>query len=299
MADKGGSPLDRELLYHLYRTYGSDLRSLKLFEGRPAFGAAYHKEERRILYMMVRHAAPELIVELSPKRGLSTAHMALALEHIGRGRILSFELSWHSVTRAYRNLRDVGLAHRVELVHGDVREELPRALRRQGIDAGALRFLFIDSDHGAAFARWYLRALFPCVPRGGIVHVHDIFTDPLAALRDQPLAPTGEEHEVRRYFAEHPREFERLSVADCVRDAVYLTTVRDFGGGDVALDRSQRVARRGATHAEWNPSLWLRKQVEAESRTIVPVPFAPLPSPPVKRVVRAMRRGWLQWRQRA
>lgn len=291
--------LDRELLYALYGMYRDDLRSLAVFEGqRATLGAAYHKEERRILYMMVRHLAPELIVEFSPKRGLSTAHMALALEHNGRGRVLSFELGYRHVRRAYRNLKDHGLSHRVEFILGDVREELPRALDRAGAAGAGIEFVFIDSDHGAEFARWYLEALVPSVRRDGIAHVHDILTDPLTPRGELPLPPNGEELEVRQFLAVRRDDYEWLSVGDCVHDPAYLATVRAFGGGDVALDPGHpRVAPRGAV-GEWNPSLWLRKRVERESDGMVAVPFTPLRRRPFKALVYAWRQRRLARRQR-
>lgn len=285
--------LSREFLYDLYRTYQQDLESLAVFNDARAFGGAYHKEERRILYMMVRHAAPELIVEFSPKRGLSTAHMALALEHNGRGGMVSFEWDYGGVRRACQNLKRYGLGHRVEFILGDVRVELPRALERRAGAAGhGLEFVFIDSDHGAEFARWYLGALFPYVRGGGLVHIHDIETDPLAPRGVLPFSPNGEELEVRRFLGARRDDYEWLSVGDCVYDAVYLSAVRPFGGGDVTLGTTAaRFAGLGVSR-EWNPSLWLHKRVERESESMVPVPFTPLRPPPLEALVH----GWRQRR---
>ena len=36
-------------------------------------------------------------------------------------------------------------------------------------------YLFIDSDHSAQFAGWYIRALLPRVGPGIVVRVHDVF----------------------------------------------------------------------------------------------------------------------------
>jgi predicted O-methyltransferase YrrM len=283
--------LSREFLHDLYRTYQRDLESLTVFDDGRAFGGAYHKEERRILYMMVRHVAPELIVEFSPKHGLSTAHMALALEHNGRGGILSFEWGYRHVWRAYQNLKRDGLSHRVEFILGDVRVELPRALqRRAGAAGNGLEFVFIDSDHGDEFARWYLGALFPYVRGDGLVHIHDILTDPLAPRAGLPLSPTDEELEVRRFLGARRDDYEWLSVGDCADDAAYVAAVRPFGGGDVALGAAAAHFAGYAVSHEWNPSLWLRKRVERESEAMVPVPFTPLRPPPLKALV-------FRWRQ--
>jgi len=292
--------LIREFLYDLYRTYQQDLESLAIFDDARAFGGAYHKEERRILYMMVRHVAPELVVEFSPKHGLSTAHMALALQHNGRGSVLSFEWDYGRVRRAYQNLKRYGLSHRVEFILGDVRVELSRALERRAGAAGkGLEFVFIDSDHGAEFARWYLGALFPYVRGGGLVHIHDIVTDPLSPRGELPFSPNGEELEVRRFLGVRRDDYAWLSVGDCVDDAAYLAAVRPFGGGDVTLGTTAAHFAGLAVSREWNPSLWLRKRVERESEAMVPVPFTPLRHAPLKALVYEWRRRRLARMQRS
>lgn len=292
--------LSPEFLHDLYRTYQQDLESLTVLDDARAFGGAYHKEERRILYMMVRHVAPELIVEFSPKHGLTTAHMALALEHNGHGRILSFEWGHRHVRRAYQNLKRHGLSHRVEFILGDVRVELPRALERRAGAAGhGLEFVFIDSDHGDEFARWYLGALFPYVRGGGLVHIHDILTDPLAPRAGLPLSPTDEELEVRRFLGARRDDYEWLSVGDCVDDATYLAAVRPFGGGDVALGAAAAHFAGYPVPHEWNPSLWLRKRIEQESEAMMPVPFTRLRPPPLKALVYHWRRRRLARMQRS
>ena len=170
--------------------------------------------------------------------------------------------------------------------------ELPRALqRRAGAVGNGLEFVFIDSDHGDEFTRWYLGALFPCVRDGGIVHIHDILTDPLAPRAGLPLSPTDEELEVRRFLGARRDDYEWLSVGDCADDATYLAAVRPFGGGDVALGATAAHFAGSPVSHEWNPSLWIRKRVERESEAIVSVPFTPLRPPPLKALV-------YDWRQR-
>ena len=39
----------------------------------------------------------------------------------------------------------------------------------------AFDYLFMDSDHSAPFASWYVQHLFPRVKDGGLVSVHDVF----------------------------------------------------------------------------------------------------------------------------
>ena len=289
--------LDRQLVLDLYRSYATELPDLQRFDAQRArLGGSYHKEERRILYMVVRRAAPDLIVEFSPKRGLSTLHAALALERNGHGQILSFELGYRSARRALDHLRDNGLAHRVELVLGDVRQELPKALAR--LRPTGLEFVFIDCDHRASFAQWYTAAVLPAVRRGGLVHIHDVQTDPLAPCPNLPLPPTTEELEVRRFLAARASDYERLSLGDCVRDPSYLDEVRPYGGGDVSLVLEDR--RHDTLHltVQGNPSLWLLKRAEATTSDVLDVPFAPLERSPLRALEYAWRRRRIAARQR-
>lgn len=280
------SRLDRAFLYELYRKYGGELGALTpCVADRDCFGIAYHKEEGRILYMMVRHFQPELIVEFSPKHGLTTAIAALALETNGHGRILSFELGHRRLRRAYENLKTLSLTHRVRFVLGDVREELPKAA-----PTGGLEFLFIDCDHSGHFARWYLTALFPSVRCDGIVHVHDVHTEPLAPRASLPLPPTGEELEIRRFLAGCRGAYEWISIGDCVHDPAYLDAVRPFGGGGVALEPGATLADMRVDR-EWNPSLWLRKRASQESEGPIDVPFDRIRRSPFKAL-------GFRWRQR-
>ena len=283
---------DAGLLPELYARYGSDLASLRRFESQlPALGYAVHKEARKVLYLMVRHFAPAVVVEISPKRGLSTLHIALALEHNGRGRVLSFEIDYKSLRSAADNVRRNGLAHRVTWCYGDARIEVPRQVA--ALDGG-LEFLFLDSDHSAEFARWYTRCLFPRVRRGGIIHVDDVMTDPRnAARRELALPHTGEEEEVARFLLDHGDRYAWFSLADCVRQPAYLEAVRPFGGGNVDLDAATapRIHHTfgDAVRTEWNPSLWVRK-IGEEAEAIAAWPLAHVRRNPATRLIEALRR---------
>ena len=248
-----------------------------------------HKEARKVLYLMVRHFAPDVVVEISPKRGLSTLHIALALEHNGRGRVLSFEIDYRSLRSAVASVRENGLAHRVAWHYGDARIEVPR--QAAGLDG--LEFLFIDSDHSAEFARWYTRALFPRVRRGGIIHVDDVMTDPRnAARRELALPHTGEEEEVVRFLLGHAERYAWFNLGDCVRQPAYLEAVRPFGGGNVDFDpaTASRIRQALGDHVrtDWNPSLWVQK-IGREAEAIPTWSEAPVRPDPVPRFLGALR----------
>ena len=283
---------DAGLLPELYARYGSDLASLRRFEPQlPALGYAVHKEARKVLYLMVRHFTPDVVVEISPKRGLSTLHIALALEHNGRGRVWSFEIDYKSLRSAAGTVRRNGLAHRVTWHYGDARIEVPR----QVAALDGLEFLFLDSDHSAEFARWYTGCLFPRVRRGGIIHVDDVMTDPRnAARRELALPHTGEEEEVARFLLGHADRYAWFSLADCVRQPAYLEAVRPFGGGNVDLDAATapRIhhAFGAGVRTEWNPSLWLQKIGEEEAAADPAWPIPPVRRNPVTGLLAALRR---------
>lgn len=243
-------PFDPDVLRALYARYGGDLASLRMFEPQmPAFGYAVHKEARKVLY---------LIVEIEREHA-ATSIVGTDLDHeVGRE-----VTDYRSIRRAAENLRRNGLAHRVKLVYGDARVEAPSLVAR----LDGIEFLFLDSDHGSEFARWYIRALFPCIRRQGVIQIDDIMTDPRNFTGRHelfPMPPTGEEEEVVRFLLANTERYTWFSLADSVRRAAYLDAVRPFGGGDVSLD--VRSVTRDAQRAfleevgtEWNPSLWVQK----------------------------------------
>src|SRR5204862_484894 len=235
-------PWASDLAPVLYARFADGVARLGRFAPLVAtLGKSYAGEERRLLYLMVRHAAPEFVFELSPKRGWSTLHIAAALEDNGRGKVISFELDPIYGHLARSTVRRAGLGHRSEIVVGDVREKLPRVyerLRRDGQVSG-IGFLFIDSEHSAPFATWYLENLFPLVVRGGLIHVHDIEAAPErvvpgAAASHEPL---GEERVLAEHLIAHREAYRWWSVAAAVRDAAYLERVRPWGGGRLELLR--------------------------------------------------------------
>jgi predicted O-methyltransferase YrrM len=116
------------------------------------------------LYMLIRLRRPEVLVEISPFHGWSTAWMLTALQHNGAGFLRSFDL----LDSASRNIPAELRANRWQLVVGDVRKSLGRIPNR-------IDFLLMDSDHSAEFARWYIDNVFPRVRPGAPVCVDDVF----------------------------------------------------------------------------------------------------------------------------
>lgn len=116
-----------------------------------------------LTYLLLRDERPETVVEISPCGGWSTAWILNALRDNGSGHLHSFDVLDHSVAKVPADLADG-----IRTFHlGDVMRS-PHIPDR-------IDFLFMDSDHTAPFAEWYVRHVFPRVRPGGVVVVDDVF----------------------------------------------------------------------------------------------------------------------------
>lgn len=116
-----------------------------------------------IAYLLLRDERPQTVVEISPCGGWSTSWILNALHDNRQGRLLSFDIVDHSLRKV-----PADLAAGIRTFHqGDVRQSkrIP----------DSIDFLFMDSDHTAPFAHWYLEHVVPRVRPGGVVVVDDVF----------------------------------------------------------------------------------------------------------------------------
>ena len=288
----------RDLVVDLYERHAADVARLARFQSLgERIGKSYAGEERRLLYLMTRHRAPEFIVEFSPKRGWSTLHMAAALEDNGRGRLVSFELEPVYAALTRRTLKDAGLAHRAEVVVGDVGEEFPKIYEDRGRwpAAPGLEFLFIDSDHSGPFADWYLSNLFPLVRQSGVIHVHDVEAPREVIAEGDTFSsdrPSGEEERLAAYLLARREQYRWFSVAALMRDGNYLAAVRPHGGGEVAQPSGRRRAhpRDERMAYERNSSLWIERLAPQEQTRYPGLPFDPIVRSPLGRLRYAVRK---------
>lgn len=129
----------------------------------PRMRSMLDDESAEITYLLVRDRKPTNVVEISPCDGWSTHWILHALADNGQpARLTSYDL--HDGAR--RNVTAVPQCVDWELKVGDV-HELPIP---DGID-----FLYIDSDHRAAFAHWYLEEILPKVLAGAPICIDDIY----------------------------------------------------------------------------------------------------------------------------
>lgn len=153
----------------LYRKHGAALaqvreEQLKLRTDNPSMKTQLDDIEAEITYLLLRGRCPETVVEIGTFHGWSTTWILRALRDNGQGELHSFDL----VDTCLGNVPDDLAGDRWTFTRGDVRKVRREVMR----DAD---YLFIDADHGARFANWYVDTIFPEVPPGTPVSVHDVF----------------------------------------------------------------------------------------------------------------------------
>lgn len=167
-------PIDERYASTLYRTHRDALAGARTAQRALLAGGAKAQlddVEAELTYLFVRDRAPGTVVELGALHGWSTTWILRALRDAGndgrRGELHSYDL----IDRAARTVPPELAKDRWTFHHGDVRgnvRELPD-------DTG---YLFIDAAHTAGFARWYIDRVFPLIPPGTPVSVHDVFHGP-------------------------------------------------------------------------------------------------------------------------
>jgi predicted O-methyltransferase YrrM len=161
--------VDVALVEKLYRTHREDLLAViaQQREFREALAGRMTPQlddlEAELTYLLLRHHRPAVVMELGTFHGWSTTWLLSALRDNGAGELHSFDRIDNVARNVPRELAD----RRWTFVHGDVREQL--AAVPPDTD-----YLFVDADHGARFGHWYLEHLFPLMPAGIPVNVHDV-----------------------------------------------------------------------------------------------------------------------------
>jgi len=120
--------------------------------------------EAEITYLLLRATRPASVMELGTFHGWSTTWILSALRDNGSGHLHSFDI----IDNVVRNVPEDLAEGRWTFVKGDIKETLARVPADTG-------YLFVDAAHSGRFARWYLENLFPRVPAGIPVSVHDVF----------------------------------------------------------------------------------------------------------------------------
>ncbi len=140
------------------------------------------------LYLLVRCARPNFVLETGVNRGWSSAAILRALEHNDRGRLVSIDLpnadpggrvdadgmrdfSWVPQDRTGLEVPE-HLRHRWTLRLGDARQMLEE-YRGAGVD-----FFFHDSEHSYPHQAFEFGWALGILPRGGILASDDVDRSP-------------------------------------------------------------------------------------------------------------------------
>lgn len=216
--------IDQDVVADLYRKYATDLAAV--LDQQRAFRTSERARmtpqlddlEAEITYLLVREFRPATVMELGTFHGWSTTWLLSALRDNGAGHLHSFD----KIDNVRHNVPAALSADRWTFVAGDVRANLDRVPSDVG-------YLFVDADHGRRFARWYLAHLWPLMPAGIPVSVHDVF-------HGRRARPWSEGTEIVAWLKEHdiplltasrrasPATFEALNR---VRSDLGLTGVRN------------------------------------------------------------------------
>ena len=159
-------------------------------------------EAKRLLYLAVRIAKPEVVVETGTYNGTFTTFILLALRDNGSGRLVSIDLPArtpirHAIDHPLPQGCDPGwivpddLRDRLEIVLGDARRTLPGVLG--GLD-GIDLFLH-DSLHTTRHMLFEYRRAWLALRPGGLLLTDDAFMTPafwwFTRRRRVPLFHTG------------------------------------------------------------------------------------------------------------
>jgi hypothetical protein len=120
--------------------------------------------EAELTYLLIREFKPENIVEIAPCGGWSTTWLLNALKDNGFGNLFSYDL----VDLATKTVPSDLSKGRWTFIQGDITKNLNKLPSK-------IDYLFLDADHTANFARWYIRKLFPKLNLGVPVSIHDVF----------------------------------------------------------------------------------------------------------------------------
>jgi len=151
------------------KTYGRSF-NYRNHHGQPYDNTMFNEFESRILYSLICGMRVKKIVEFSPCKGFSSSVMIDALDARESfdipSKVLAEIYSYDLVDDSLQVDRDKDFIRR-KLTVGDVKETLDPKL------VAECDLLFIDSDHTAPFAEWYMKEIVPMVRPGVPIWVHD------------------------------------------------------------------------------------------------------------------------------
>jgi predicted O-methyltransferase YrrM len=123
-----------------------------------------------LLYLLVRAAKPQVVVETGVLYGASSGHMLAALAANGTGRLHSIDLGCSPSEPSHDLFVHPDHRARWEYIVGDTRRELPLLLAR----LGRIDMFHHDSLHTFAHMTWEYETASAHLAPGGILASHDV-----------------------------------------------------------------------------------------------------------------------------
>lgn len=169
-----------------HRHINGMIRTAKEACGDPQLGGWIDFVSGVLIYVLVRHARPEVVVETGVGPGGTTAFILLALHHNGKGKLYSIDLPgndaviYPTLGKAFNVHIPEGLQvgwlvapwlkDRWELTLGDSRERLPEVLRA----VGRVDIFMHDSLHTDEHVMMEFEAVLPSMNETGILLCDDV-----------------------------------------------------------------------------------------------------------------------------
>jgi predicted O-methyltransferase YrrM len=125
-----------------------------------------------LLYVLVRAARPQVLVETGVLYGASSGHVLAALAANGTGRLYSIDLGCSPSEPSHDLFVHPDHRARWEYIVGDTRQELPLLLAR----LGRIDMFHHDSLHTFAHMMWEYETAWGHLAPGGILASHDVLT---------------------------------------------------------------------------------------------------------------------------
>lgn len=168
--------------------------------GYPGWGLIYH-----LLLSHLDRSREEILIETGANHGCTSIILAQALIDAGcAGRLLTFELKRSNIKMARRHFNRAGVADRIELHEGDVRETFPAALA----GLSGVRFAFLDASHLLDDVMFEFETLLPRLAPDAIVLFDNTY--PIAEPGEDPRVNGALKH-IRNEFGGNLVNLEHVS----------------------------------------------------------------------------------------
>jgi predicted O-methyltransferase YrrM len=151
------------------RWYKQRLRQLRAIMGKVRLGTS-DSFACEVLYVLVRAARPEIVVETGVLYGASSCHILAALAANRAGELHSVDLGTTPGEPRYDYLVRPDLMRRWHYVEGEVRRELPPLLAH----LGQIDMFYHDSVHTFEHMTWEYQTAGRWLRPGGVLASHDV-----------------------------------------------------------------------------------------------------------------------------